>query len=266
MRLASLAVVAAILAGPGCFGMCGLSPSEATWTDPALFVAMPPPGTAGATWTPPGPGLPFTRVIDAGWGPHNLTLVQRASGDPGDGSDVYVGIAVESGLTAARENTTPERDVAQAVHAFLANATTLGAPARAAYVEALMGNASAGPDSYYGGDAESIVTRHTVTYTAPLPHGLRLDELYGDLERVGATQVALGGASAGPWTFAFSMEQRALEADGGRLQVGPTGDARFEGLGEGERPAAAYRKDVHAWLAAHGLPVPGDMHVGGSIC
>lgn len=267
MRLGlAAASVVAVLASSGCFGMCGLTPSEGSWNDPALFAAMPRPGTAaGATWEGPGPGLPSTIVVDPAWGPHNLTALDRLSGDPGAGTDVYVTLAPD-GLSARRENTTPEADVAQALDDFLRGATTLDDAQREAHVAATLANATDGEDSFYGGDAGQIVVRHTVHYRSAAPGGLRLDGLWRELESAGALHVGLGGASSGPWTFSFSLERRMLEADGGRLEVGPTGEAHFEGFRKGERPEDSYRRDVRDWLAAHGLPAPATMHVGGSIC
>lgn len=234
------------------------------WQDDALFDSMPPPGiSAGATsiWRPPEPGLPFATVVNASWGPTNLTAVERSTN-----ADPYEPVRVTltaSALVASRLNATPEGLVASTAEALLANATTLSPAQRFAVVESLLASRHEEGRGYqvFGEDMVPLVF---IGYVVPLPDGLRLDALYAELAE--DAMVGLGGFSSGPWAFGFSQASRSLQAAGGRLEVGPTGDARFQGFAEGRRSSDSYEKDLRAWLDEQGLPQPVTLDVQASVC
>lgn len=264
MRVRLILPGAALLALAGCFS-CGGSPESATWQDPALFDAMPPPMLAGnrhSVWTPPGAGLPFATAFDPAWGPTNLTSVGlQTEAPPYDPVTVTL---VAYALTASRVNVTAEAVVAATAERFLANATTLSLDEREAIIADLLASAHVEDRGYFFVD-EAMRPVGFVAYAVPVPNGLRLDDLHSDLTATGNHPMGPGGFQSGPWTFGFSQAKRSLDTDKGRLDVSSTGEAVFQGH-RGDRSEGAYERHVRSWLAEEGLPGPTEMVVHSSIC
>lgn len=265
----------------GGFGMCGLTPGEASWTDPALFAAVPAPGALpghAIAWDEPPAGLPFNRTADPSWGPHNLTTLGWRVDSLAGGAF----LALDSRGWATLEVPGPHAPAAVRA-AFLEwsrHATAADEATRASWADAFVASNRTRSEEVWRSADGPVSELHTA-YRLQVPGPFRLGGLHAALEAAGAlapghgAMPGLRSQSGGAWSFDYALAQRTLahggepwEPGGYRLAVDSSGTARFEGLVEGERSEQDYGADVAALLASLGLPPPDPaaMHVGGSIC
>jgi hypothetical protein len=262
--------------GPALLGGCGYTPSDSSWTDPALYSAMPNATLQDGDelrFTPAEGELPFTKP---GLAPGEVVRLRSVSWLPPQPQELVGGFLSNPTpvggfvLHGDRTVTVEADERAGADHLrhfavrFLGNVTTLPAGDVAALADALVARREpagtttvtrAWDEERGRGTYEDIpLWLHTVQ----VPDALRLHDLYNETR-----------LQQEPWPWSFDLTIPSwllLSNDGPSVSVDQSGAAFFAGWKLEAKSDAAFERGARDWLAQRGLPAPSEMPVSGSIC
>lgn len=254
-------------------GHCGLHPEFADWQDRGLWDAMPADGSrAGAVFElePPAGGLPLANAsLQERWPGFALARVAWTGGE------LALTLEPDGAFHGRGPADLGEAALRDAADRVLRLALAASPDERAVLVDAFVASAQhPDPPESDRSDQDRLHGPPQATWQARTEGPYRLDALRDELHLLGALTrsdrgpVGTAAEDAGAWSFQYELpvKRAAHEGKDYKLHVDPLGRAGFEGLRMGEAPAKQYEAVVRAELAHLGLPAPGQMHVGGSIC